>query len=86
MNIWTSIKRFFIKKQVEASDEPMIKIVSSGIDKNGKVKIEFEWNSHFIQHLRDHGFTAATEDELVQLYLASLVSPQQLAIMEEDNR
>jgi hypothetical protein len=72
--LWYKIKRWFIARSVNNSSEPMLRIVSEGIDPtNNGVHLDLLWNDKFIEHIKSHGFVGNTDEECVQFYIASLV-------------
>jgi hypothetical protein len=58
-------------------EKPKMTVIHSGIDEDGLVKLELDWNSAFITHLREQGVVAETEDEAIQQYL-QLITNQEL--------
>lgn len=69
--------KYFWKKR---SKKPWIEIISDGIE-DGQVKLEFEWNTAFVNDIRAHGFVGHTEEECIQLWLEALTrqTPQEIA-------
>jgi hypothetical protein len=50
-----------------------------GFEADGQIKVEFNWNHAFIEHLDQLGFTAETEEDTVQLFFyASQMKPTHL--------
>ena len=60
------------KKKRYDSDEPYIQLVSERLAEDGSVEINLDWNKSFIRHLKANGFKAATDDQLVDLWLSTL--------------
>jgi hypothetical protein len=55
-----------------------------GFEEDGRIKVEFNWNSAFIQKIKDLGFQAETEEDSVQLFFyASQMKPTQLAMGDD---
>jgi len=48
---------------------PRLDVAHLGIEADGRVKVQLDWNEEFIQHLAENGITGGTEDEAVQNYL-----------------
>jgi hypothetical protein len=58
---------------VKDSEEPYVNILSDAYDEqNGSFKLILDWNDAFIKQLRKAGYTGATDQEMVNLWLASL--------------
>jgi len=53
-------------------EEPRLDVVHSGIDNDGRIKMELDWNTAFIRHLAENGIEAESEEEAVQMYLSLL--------------
>lgn len=64
--------QLFLDRDALDKEEPRLDVVHMGIEADGKVKVQLDWNRAFIKHLRDNGITADTEDEAVQKYLTML--------------
>lgn len=52
----------------EISDKPWAMFEVNGFEKNGQIKVEFNWNQAFIDTLNELGFTAETQEDTVQLF------------------
>lgn len=59
-------EKFFVEKDEDPIPWAIFEIVN--FDGDGKVKVEFNWNSAFIKRLDELGFTAETEEDTVQLF------------------
>ena len=59
-------KKLFGKK--EESTEPRASFEIVGFEKDGRIKVDFNWNAAFIKHIHDLGFHAETEEDSVQLF------------------
>lgn len=52
----------------EASTEPWAIFEIAGIESDGRIKVQFNWNDAFISAINAMGFEAETEDDAVQLF------------------
>ncbi len=60
-------------ENIKASTTPWVNIKSEDYNaEDGTYQLELDWNPAFITELRKSGFNAASEDEMVKLWLASL--------------
>jgi hypothetical protein len=64
----------FVGRENIQYEEPYLDVKHSGIDEDGRVKMEMDWNTAFIRHLKENGIEAETEEEAVQKYLSLLTS------------
>jgi hypothetical protein len=76
--MFDKLKHWWINRSVQKSKEPMLRIVSEGIDPSGAVKLELVWNDLFISHIKSHGFVGEDDEQCVQFYIASLVHSRQI--------
>ena len=63
------------KEKATILGEPWIGIIDSGFDpKNGLngVYFEFDWNNRWIDFLRDNGYSANTDEKIVELWFADV--------------
>ena len=65
------IQLYIDRENIELED-PRLDVKHAGIDEDGRIKIELDWNTSFIKHLADNGIDAETEEEAVQLYLSMI--------------
>ena len=83
INMLDKIKNIFNKKQSEektAKDiatetgEPYIKVLDTNVDpKNPKYGyFELDWNVHFVNNLKTHGFSGNTDEEVVDHWFSVL--------------
>ncbi len=56
------------------SKKPWLEIISEGIESDGRVRLEFDWNSAFIEHIREFGFVGHNEEECVRMYVEALTN------------
>lgn len=71
---WIKLKRWYIQRSIIKSTEPLLRIVSEGIDPNNNgVMLDLVWNDAFITHIKAHGFVGQTDEECIRFYIASLV-------------
>ena len=55
------------------SDVPRVEIVGEVSDPHKGIGIELDWNDAFVRHLRDNGYTGASDEAIVQYYLTHLI-------------
>ncbi len=83
INMLDKLKTILTKKQkVEKSDkdiatekgEPYIKVLDTNVDpKNPKYGyFELDWNVHFVNNLKEHGFSGNTDEEVVDHWFSVL--------------
>ena len=72
----------FYHKRINRSS-PWIDIISEGIDRDGQVRLEFDWNAAFIQHLHQHGFNHLDEEECVKEWFQALTNERVAALVAE---
>lgn len=68
------IVQLFIDRENLEREEPKLEIIHSGIEADGRLKIQLDWNKSFIEHLKKHGITGDTEEEAIEAYLSRLTS------------
>ena len=79
-----SYKSFKTEKALlKESDEPWADFETTFTD-DGRVKVKMDWNKPFINLLKEQGFKANNEEELVSLYFASLVREAGQELTEEE--
>ena len=49
-------------------------MVHSGIESDGRIKLELDWNPAMIKQLEANGFYGESEEEIVHRYLISLTN------------
>lgn len=71
----------------EKADYPWASFEIAGFEDDGRVKVQFHWNSEFIKTINQLGFQAETEDDTVQLFFyAAQLKPLQLSFMDPDDQ
>lgn len=82
-----STREAFIKEN-EDSKEPWAIFEIAGIEDDGRIKVQFNWNAAFITAIKKMGFDAETEDDAVQLFFyTSQMRPTELSVdLDEDDR
>jgi hypothetical protein len=62
------------KDKATAKGEPWVKVVSVEMnpDNPGEGYFELDWNKHFVEKLRDAGYTGNTEEEVIDLWFTAL--------------
>lgn len=60
----------FAKRENSYQEEPRLDVHHAGINSDGSVRVELDWNTSFIRHLEEHGIVGETEDEAIQMYLS----------------
>lgn len=84
-------KYFGIKEKVEVPPattveqlkHPEVELKGIVFDPAKGIKIDLDWNEGFVVYLKQHGFTGADDDTIVQKWLAALTK-QIAKDMEED--
>jgi hypothetical protein len=74
------VVEIFINRENIESEAPRLDVKHSGIDSQGRIKMELDWNTSFIYHLAEHGIVGETEEEAVQKYLTMITK----AVVDED--
>lgn len=52
-------------------------------DQTGKVTVDMDWDSEFVEYLKRNGFTGASEETIVHKYVATLFQNMQARQHEE---
>lgn len=60
------------REKKRTSAEPWVEVVGEKIDADGRIELQLDWNAAFVKYLRLNGFRGATDDVLVQNWLAAL--------------
>ena len=81
--MFDKILNFFSKNKKE-SKEPYFNLISSGVNEDGVVKLEVDWNDAFIKELRKQGFKGINDEELIQTYVA-MIAKHSAEKMKENN-
>lgn len=55
----------------EETGELTIKAISYN-EETGQIKIDVDWDDNFVAYLKRHGFTGASEETIVQKYIATM--------------
>lgn len=64
----------------EESETPWAMFEIIGFEPNGQIKVRFNWNDAFIEHINGLGFHAETPEDSVQLFFyASQMKPTELS-------
>ena len=82
-NMLDKLKTIFNKKQklektakdiATEAGEPYIKVLDTNVDpKNPKYGyFELDWNQHFVENLKEHGFSGNTDEEVVDHWFSVL--------------
>jgi len=71
------------KALLKEGDEPWADFTTTLAD-DGRVKVEMDWNKAFIQHLKQQGMTANSEEDMVSIYFSSLVREAGDELTEEE--
>jgi hypothetical protein len=67
------------------SKNPWASFEIVGFEKDGRIKVNFNWNDAFIKRIHELGFKAETEEDSVQLfYYTSQMRPTEMDGAEED--
>ena len=83
--MFDSLKKLFAKKNqtsIEKSEkdiatekgEPYIKVLDTNVDKNNPKfgYFELDWNKHFVDNLKEHGFSGNSDEEIVDHWFSVL--------------
>lgn len=65
------VRKNYVARMKE-SPEPWMELVAISADERGQVKIELDWNSAFVDDLRQNGFNGPDEETVIQRYVAIL--------------
>lgn len=60
------------REALRNSPEPWVEVIGNSYDSEKNLKVQLDWNDAFIRYLRVNGFTGATDDVVVQKWLAGL--------------
>jgi len=72
------------EKMSQGSPEPWACFETTGVDDNGRIEFAMSWNKAFVQNLKKQGYTATTDEELVQLFFISTrMLPEEM--LEDEN-
>lgn len=69
------VKLYVDRENIER-EEPRLDVIHLGIEDDGNLKIELDWNKSFIEMLKKNGITGETEDDAIREYLARLTTEQ----------
>jgi hypothetical protein len=99
VSIWSRVKKYFSLRpepkaegadreayiaEQELIDTPWATFEVRGFEDDGRIKVEFNWNSEFIRKIKDLGFQAETEEDSVQLFFyASQMKPTELSVGDD---
>lgn len=73
-------------EQRESQESPWACFEVVGFEKDGRIKVEFNWNQPFIQKLNTLGFQAESEEDTVQLFFyTSQMKPTSLGDSEDES-
>lgn len=79
-------RKLYLKSK-EDSKDPWACFEIAGFEKDGRIKVEFNWNKPFIEAINKMGFQAETEEDTVQLFFyASQMKPTDISFAEEDEQ
>lgn len=78
-------KEFTVRQYKRRSKNPYVEIIGENFDPaTGKIRFEFDWNSAFVQQLRDAGFQSDIEEEVIRLWFQSIANINAEKLLEED--
>jgi len=94
------LKNIFKKKQTNnkksekdlatEKGEPYVKVLETNVDKeNPKYGyFELDWNKHFVENLKQHGFSGNTDEEIVDHWFSVLCNTiaEESTPMKADNQ
>jgi len=61
------------KKLLKDSDEPWADFTVEMTEQEGRVKVKFDWNKAMIRKLKEQGFRASTEEDMISMLFAGLI-------------
>lgn len=86
----TQLREYQEKEQEEndrrSSAVPWVEIKSANFNETTGIQIELDWNDAFVSYLRDNGITGATEELIVQKWLAFLYDDLVVRIEEASTK
>lgn len=65
-------KHEFNKKKATLLKEPYVEVIEINLDKGSSGYIELDWNDEFIKSLHEQGFTALSDEDLVNQWFNNL--------------
>lgn len=74
-----------IRENMMESDEPWVEMVGTTVDPEKGIKVELNWNTAFINYLRDGGVPGASEEECAQRWLAMIAKDVDGRYEDDDN-
>jgi hypothetical protein len=66
-------------------EEPKLEVIHLGLKEDGTASMKLDWNRAFINHLRENGIEAETEDMAIEMYLQLLQRKVDLDLNHEEN-
>lgn len=70
-NVWAALCGRGDVPPLRASSSPWARFDVTDFGKDGRIRVEFDWNDAFIKKARELGFTAETDEDTVQLFFVS---------------
>lgn len=67
-------KLFGSKKKKKGKNEPYVKIVGILEERDGRIRLELDWDDGFIKHLKSNGYTGVDDNAIIQRYIAELTA------------
>lgn len=71
---------------VVENTEPYVNLKGTDIDKDGRVKIELDWNDAFIAELRSSGYQGTEDEVVVQKWLVHLANDINSNLTTDNNQ
>lgn len=65
-----AIKWWFHKKLKRK--EPLVRLISTGTNRDGDITIELDWNDAFVTMLRGNGYVGAADDDVVKRWVSEM--------------
>lgn len=69
-----------IPDMMKYSKEPWMQFVSGKIDPDKGVELSIDWNTAFIEQLKQNGYTGISELQIVSKYIASVANKCQQSV------
>lgn len=68
------VVKLWVERYNYERETPRLEVVHGDVGPDGNINIKLEWNDAFIKMLKEFGLEAATEDDLIRLYLARVTA------------
>lgn len=62
---------------------PLFMFTTPGINDEGQIQLEMEWNDSFLEHVRNEGFIGHSPEECIQMFMMSFTHQSTAEAMPE---